>query len=226
MLDFPFFPEQASSFASRVDALYFFLVALTVFFTLLILVLARWFLGERLGWTLAAASLVALAGVLLVVYDPTSSGRWLGVTLTLAGVACCAIYTVIARRWIGSEASTMDVVAGQQAHALGFAIVTFAAATVFGATWTADVSAAGWTSAAVSGVLYYGVAYGLYLGGLRHLPASYAAGSFYLVPVFGVAGGIALLGEGFDGRQWVGAGIVLVAVAAISWRAIREPATA
>jgi len=33
---FPLFPEQASSFASRVDALYFFLVALTVFFTLLI----------------------------------------------------------------------------------------------------------------------------------------------------------------------------------------------
>lgn len=36
MFGFPVFPEQASSFASRVDHLYFFLVALTVFFTLLI----------------------------------------------------------------------------------------------------------------------------------------------------------------------------------------------
>jgi cytochrome c oxidase subunit 2 len=36
MTDFPLFPDQASTFASRVDALYFFLVALTVFFTLLI----------------------------------------------------------------------------------------------------------------------------------------------------------------------------------------------
>ena len=32
----PLFPEQASSFAPRVDELYFFLVALTVFFSLLI----------------------------------------------------------------------------------------------------------------------------------------------------------------------------------------------
>ena len=32
----PLFPEQASTFAPRVDELYFFLVALTVFFSLLI----------------------------------------------------------------------------------------------------------------------------------------------------------------------------------------------
>jgi cytochrome c oxidase subunit 2 len=36
MLTFPFFPEQASTFAPQVDHLYFFLVALTAFFTLLI----------------------------------------------------------------------------------------------------------------------------------------------------------------------------------------------
>ena len=36
MFNFPIFPEQASTFAGRVDALYFFLVALTAFFTLLI----------------------------------------------------------------------------------------------------------------------------------------------------------------------------------------------
>jgi len=36
MQGFPFFPEQASSFAAQVDHLYIFLVALTAFFTLLI----------------------------------------------------------------------------------------------------------------------------------------------------------------------------------------------
>jgi cytochrome c oxidase subunit 2 len=36
VLSFPLFPEQASTFAARVDLLYFFLVALTAFFTLLI----------------------------------------------------------------------------------------------------------------------------------------------------------------------------------------------
>lgn len=36
MLDFPLFPESASTFAPKVDALYFFSLALTAFFTLLI----------------------------------------------------------------------------------------------------------------------------------------------------------------------------------------------
>ena len=35
----PLFPEQASSMASQVDGLYFFLVAVSVFFTLLIFAL-------------------------------------------------------------------------------------------------------------------------------------------------------------------------------------------
>ena len=37
--NFPFFPQQASEQAAQVDALYFFLVAVTAFFTVLIAVL-------------------------------------------------------------------------------------------------------------------------------------------------------------------------------------------
>ena len=37
--NFPFFPEQASEQAANVDALYFFLVAVTAFFTALIAIL-------------------------------------------------------------------------------------------------------------------------------------------------------------------------------------------
>ena len=37
--NFPFFPQQASSQAGQVDALYFFMVAVTAFFSLLIAVL-------------------------------------------------------------------------------------------------------------------------------------------------------------------------------------------
>lgn len=51
------------------------------------------------------------------------------------------------------------------------------------------ISLIGWASAIGSGVLYYGLAYWLYLTGLRKVPASLAAASFYLIPVFGVAGG-------------------------------------
>src|SRR6476661_2464719 len=43
MLNLPLFPEQASTMAKHVDALYFFIIAVTVFFTLLIVVLVATF---------------------------------------------------------------------------------------------------------------------------------------------------------------------------------------
>jgi drug/metabolite transporter (DMT)-like permease len=47
------------------------------------------------------------------------------------------------------------------------------------------------------------------------VPASFAAVSFYLIPIFGIAGAALLLGEHLDARQWLGAVVVLVAVFAI-----------
>jgi drug/metabolite transporter (DMT)-like permease len=55
---------------------------------------------------------------------------------------------------------------------------------------------------------------------LRHVPASYAALSFYLIPIIGVTAGALLLGERLDPHQWVGAVIVLAAILVI----IRQPA--
>src|ERR1700727_3959507 len=42
-LNFPIFPEQASSMAQRVDELYLFLVLITTFFSLLIAILIMYF---------------------------------------------------------------------------------------------------------------------------------------------------------------------------------------
>jgi drug/metabolite transporter (DMT)-like permease len=179
----------------------------------LILFLAGWLLREQITAPLVVLSLVAVAGMLLVIHQPDSSGSLLGVGLTLGGVACCAIYTVSARQWLGGADSTSQVLAAQQAHALALACLLVAAAwLVSGAALPAAVSAAGWVSAIVSGVLYYGFAYWLYLSGLRHVPASVAAVSFYLIPVFGVAAGFLFLGERLVPTQWLGVAIVLVAI--------------
>jgi drug/metabolite transporter (DMT)-like permease len=183
---------------------------------LLILFLAGWFLHERVTRSLVVLSLVALAGMLLVIYQPGSTGTAIGVVLTVAGVACCATYTVITRRWLATADSTAQVIVAQQAHALAFAFVLVTAAWLVGGAVRPDhVSVAGWASAIGSGILYYGLAYWLYLSGLRQVPASVAAVSFYLIPIFGVAGGFLFLGERLDPSQWVGVGIVLVAVYAI-----------
>ncbi|HEY8871172.1 MAG TPA: DMT family transporter [Candidatus Limnocylindrales bacterium] len=180
---------------------------------LMILVFAVVFLRERIGPALVAVSVVAVAGMVLVLYDPASSGQLPGVLLSLAGVGCCAAYTIIARRWIAASDSTAQVVASQQAYALAFALVVLIATSLFlGGIQVPAVTPIGWVSAVASGVLYYAAAYWLYLTALRRVPASLAAVSFYLIPVFGVAGGLTLLDEQFETRQWIGVIVVLIAV--------------
>jgi len=179
----------------------------------LILFLAGWLLRERVTAPLVILLLVAVTGMVLVIGQPDGSGSLLGIVLTVAGVACCAIYTVGTRRWLGTAGSTSQVLVAQQAHALVLACLLVGAAwLVGGAALPAPVSPAGWASAVGSGVLYYGVAYWLYLTGLRHVPASVAALSFYLIPVFGVAAGFILLGERLGPTQWLGVAIVFVAI--------------
>ena len=86
---------------------------------LMILFLAGWFLRERITPSFIALSLVAVGGVAVILYDPgASSGQVIGVVLTLAGIACCAAYSVITRRWIPGARETSQVILAQQAHAL------------------------------------------------------------------------------------------------------------
>jgi drug/metabolite transporter (DMT)-like permease len=192
---------------------------------LVILAMAAWFLHERVGPSLVAWSLVAVAGLGLVIGQPGSSVSPLGVALTIAGVACCAAYTVVTRRFLATAESTTQVIVMQQVHALAFALVLVAGVWVLGgAVWPDGVSPAGWASAIASGILYYGLAYWLYLSGLRQVPASLAAVSFYLIPIFGVIGAYLLLGERLQPGQWVGVGIVLGALLIITRRTSTERA--
>jgi drug/metabolite transporter (DMT)-like permease len=187
---------------------------------LLILALASWLLGERVGRRLVALSGLAVLGMLLVIYDPGSAGHLPGVLLTLAGVACCAVYTVATRRLVGLADSTLGVVATQQVYALGFAGIVLGGLALAGhVSWTGGVTPEAWISALVSGLLYYATAYWLYLTGLRGVPASFAAVSFYLIPVFGIGAAYVLLGERLNPAQWIGAVVVLVAVLGI----VRRP---
>jgi drug/metabolite transporter (DMT)-like permease len=183
---------------------------------ILILVLAAWFLSERVGRVVLLLSAIAVSGMLLVAYQPGTSGNALGVGLTVAGVLCCAIYTIVTRRWIGTSDSTAPVVVAQQAHALAFGLVVVVVLWLAGGAVRPEaVSALGWMSAIGSGVLYYGLAYWLYLSALRNVPASFAAASFYLVPVFGLAASFVFLDERLDPGQWLGVAVVSFAVIAI-----------
>ena len=192
----------------------------------LILVLAALLLRERPGRALVAMSLVSIAGLGLVLYDPSATGAPVGVALTVAGVGCCAAYTVATRRWLPGAASTLGVVVAQQAYALAFAVALLAMGGLAGVPVVPSrLSVGGVASTVASGLVYYGLAYWFYLTGLRAVPASVAAVSFYLIPVFGV-GAALLFGDRLGPAQWAGAAVVVVAVAAITVRTAGSPAEA
>ena len=190
---------------------------------ILILALAAVVLRERVTPPILAGSVAAVAGLALVVAEPAAGGSALGIGLTIAGVAVCAIYTVAGRRWLpGATDSTLGVVAGQQVHALGLAIavVTLLAAATGQRVLPAEISLVALAGAAASGLLYYAFAYLFYISALRRLRASVAASSFYLIPVIGIALA-SLTGERLDPAQWLGAAVVVGAVATITYLGVR-----
>jgi multidrug transporter EmrE-like cation transporter len=65
--------------------------------------------------------------------------------------------------------------------------------------------------AVTSGLLYYAVAYWLYLVALRLMPASVAGGFLNLVPLFGIATAYLVLGERLSPAQWAGGILILLA---------------
>jgi drug/metabolite transporter (DMT)-like permease len=192
---------------------------------ILILVLAAAVLGERPGWPVAGLSAVALAGLLVVLNDRDAQVALIGVAATVAGVGCCAVYTVASRRWIADASSTLGVVFGQQVVAAGVVGVAIGAAAVTGLDVIPDrLSVGGIASVVASGILYYGAAYLLYLSALRELPASVASISFYLVPLFGVAVATAS-GETLTAVQWAAASVTVGAVLSVGvLEARRRPA--
>lgn len=167
--------------------------------------------------TARAASLMALAvgGAAVVGAAGVGSADVIGVSLTVAAVACCAVYTVAASAWFGSE-SDLDIVVSQQRWALAFAVVAWALLT--GPAHGGGVAGAGgvaWVSALASGTVYYGLAFWAFLAGLRRTTPATAAVYLNLIPLFGIGGGWFLLGERFTLLQMLASLVVVIAVVGI-----------
>ena len=180
----------------------------------LIMLLAVLLLRERIAAATVITVAVALAGVLLVLYRPGASGDATGIALTVGAVTACAVYTVLTR-WLLLDDSSLPVVLVQQVAALGFAVVLVGSTKIIGSSDDLGLPNDGWTwtLAAASGMVYYGLAFWLFIGGLRGVPASIAGSLFPLIPVFGLAAGY-IAGDRLLDRQWFGATLAVVATAA------------
>lgn len=183
---------------------------LWAFEPILILGLAWMFLRERIDRQLVGLVALATCGILLVSGvsggEPSSAVK-LGTALILAGVLCCAIYTVLARNLIADPLFTVAI---QQTVALGWML----------AIWPLELSRVNLPGIAavpvqdiatiiLSGLLYYALAYWLYLYALRSMRASVAGSFFNLIPVFGVIGSFLFLDERLTTLQWLGAALIV-----------------
>jgi drug/metabolite transporter (DMT)-like permease len=190
---------------------------------ILILLLARLVLGERIGLLTTTAVAVATVGVLLVVHSPGASGATRGIALSLAAVTACALYSVLTRRLLLDD-SSLTVVLAQQvtAFACSFVATAFAVA-VAGVELGLPTDATTWALAGLSGTVYYGFAFWFFISGLKGVPASTAGSFLPLIPVFGLAASHAL-GDRLEMHQWMGAAVVVGATTVVAARQVlRRP---
>jgi probable blue pigment (indigoidine) exporter len=190
---------------------------------ILILLLARIVLRERIGVLTATAVAIALVGVVLVVHSPGASGAAMGIALSLAAVTACALYSVLTRRLLLDD-SSLTVVLAQQLTALACAVVVTALVVgTAGVELGLPTEATTWALACVSGTVYYGFAFWSFVSGLRGVPAATAGSLLPLIPVFGLAASHAV-GERLGASQWAGAAIVVGATTVVAARhVLRRP---
>jgi len=180
----------------------------------LIVALAWVLLRERISPGLILLTASAGAGVLLAgggSEADLAGGGW-GSGLILAGVLCCALYTVLFRG-IATDLHPLAIVAIQQSVGLAWVLaISPLEGEASGLAPLLSLSGAQWLGAIVSGLMYYAIAYWFYLMGLRAMPASRAGNFLNLIPVFGIASAYLFLGERLTGAQWIGGALILGSV--------------
>ncbi len=187
-------------------------------------VLARIFLGQRLGRQLVIGSLIAMAGVgLLFLHeirrDPTASGEvYLGIGLTLLGVLSASVANVMQ--------ATSTAKAYPMTTMLGWAMLLGAAMDGAFAWITTGPPVFDPRPAYIAGVLYLGivgsaVSFPLYFNVLRKIGPAKAAYSSVIIPVLAM-----LLSTVFEGYRWsllAGAGALLAGAGLVLALRARRP---
>lgn len=195
---------------------------------LLILGLAAVVLGEKITKPAILVIFMGVVGALLVsgafATGPDQPGDLLGSAYMATAVGLCAVYTVASRRF-AVEMDPLVLVALQQVAGLiwtGLLMAALANDLPFSPSSQIPVSAL--LVAAVTGILYYGIAYWLYLGALAHVNAAFAGASFNIIPVVAIAVAYVFLGERLSGSQLVGATLILTSGLMLVWYTRRPEA--
>ena len=182
------------------------------------------FLVFRTGASLArlGAIGVAFVGVMLASAAQAGNdggGRMLGDAMVALATVFAALYVVVTSRLV-TQIHPLPLAFMQQAVGLAFVVMVLAVAIGAGLETVERLpGATGWGLIVVSGVVQYALGFWFYLMALRHMPVDLAALFLALIPVFGVGGAVAFLGEGLSPQQALGC---LMIVGAVVWSARSE----
>jgi drug/metabolite transporter (DMT)-like permease len=162
--------------------------------------------GERLKTIQIVGFIVAVAGLVVLVFPGLSAPPLIGSILMLGAGVAWGIYSLRGK----GERNPASVTTGNFVRTVPFA----AALSIIFVSWT-HVNPAGVTYAIVSGSLTSGLGYVIWYSALPGLKAASAATVQLSVPVLAATGGILLLGEPITVRYMLASVAVLGGIALV-----------
>ena len=180
-----------------------------------IVLLGRFFLKEKLGWSRTAGIVLAALGVLLVVsrgdLNLLTSGKFgtKGDFLILISAVNWAVFSVLSRSALGRHpASRMMFYVN--ASACVFNTFFFLAGS--GPAKLLRITPFTWVAVAFLGLFCSGLAYIFWFDALKALPASRAGAFLYIEPLVAMAVAAVVLGEAVTIPSLAGGAIILLGV--------------
>lgn len=168
---------------------------------------------EKLNGATVRAAVVGFLGLAAVVgaSDGQVNASLLGPSFVILGTLCAAFYVVLAGR-VSSHFDALHLAAVQQTVALMLLLMLASMQASLASCWE-TMTPNQLLFAAASGVIQYGLSLWAYLVALRRMSFVRAALFLNLIPLFGILCASVFLGEKLLFLQWLGAAIVLMALA-------------
>jgi drug/metabolite transporter (DMT)-like permease len=182
---------------------------------ILTILFAAAFLGEKLTrakFLLAGISFVGVFLLMLKDAQGANHSSLIGDSLVLLGTLFAVFYVLFSKKQI-KTANPLQLTTSQQTVGLITTVLCFSMLSILNPSYEVNVvniSPQFWLLAIGSGIMQYALAFLLYLVALQNLPVSHAAFYLALIPVFGIASAVVIIGEYPSLAQWVGGGLVVV----------------
>lgn len=180
--------------------------------------LAAWLFKETFNARIAAGMACALLGAATVLthgapWKLFTGGVGIGEWLLVGCIATWVGYTLIARALLGGiDSLAATAISSVFGSALLWAVALAVEGPVVAGDSLASLSAAGWASMVFLAVGSTVLAYAWYFRGVAVLGAGTAASYISLVPLFGVASSVLMLGESIDASLLVGGALAVAGV--------------